>query len=145
MVLLGQMLMREEFQRGEELARESRMLPAPIYNSTRLLLRSCDRDCVFVPIRTMQYQAVIDAEEIIFVDGLRPRMVEVAWREFRPQARRSLDQAVPYQLVLYHPKAQETMTRLQSEFAAALFQQERRLKATKCAGPGAQIIGFDRE
>lgn len=137
------MFVREQFRRGEELGRESKMLPASIYNCTRLLLRRSEHSCVFVPIRTMQYQAIIDEEEIIFVDGLGPRIVEIAWRDFRPQVRASLDEAVPYQLVFYHPRAHETLRRLQGEFGAALLQLERRLKATRPAGREAEVIGLD--
>lgn len=118
----------EGFFRGEELRREQRMLSAEVYNRTRLLLRRSGATHLFVPIRSMQYQAVVDADEIIFVDGLGDRHVELAWQAFRPQERSGLNDPVPYECVFYDPSAAVTLRRLQTEFAQALLEQERRFK-----------------
>ena len=139
------MIVREQFRRGEAIGRRSTTLPASIYNRMRLLLRRCERGCVFVPIRSMQYQAVVDEEEVIFVDGLGPRIVEIAWQHFRPQDRSALDEPVPYQIVVYHEKAQDTLRRLQAEFGAALLQLERRLEIGRGSTREAQVIGFDTD
>jgi len=70
----------ESFERGEELGSEPRKLPAETYNTMRLLLDYSDSSCVFVPIRSMQYMAVIDREEIIFVDAIfARRSIEFSW------------------------------------------------------------------
>ena len=61
------MFTEETFYRPAETGREERLLPAPVYNLTHLLLAQTDSGCVFVPIRSMQYMAVLDAEESIFV------------------------------------------------------------------------------
>jgi mRNA-degrading endonuclease RelE of RelBE toxin-antitoxin system len=137
-------IVKESFRRGPELGRELRSLPAAIYNRTRLLLQRSGQDCVFVPIRSMQYQAVVDAEEIIFVDGIGPRLIELAWREFRPQRRDALDEPVPYQQVRYHPRASETLLRLQVEFAAALSQTAQRLGLNEPDSAPAEIIPLHR-
>ena len=111
---------RESFERGQPLARAESALPAATYNLTRILLAHSPNGCVFVPIRSMQYMAVIDHEEIIFVDSQYKRWVEVAWREFRPQARGALDEPVAYQAVFYTSGGEETQRRLRGEFHAAL-------------------------
>jgi len=69
---------KEVFYRGEKIGHEDRMLPAVTYNTIRTLLAHAIRDdsdssSVFLPIRSMQYMAIIDQEEIIFVDGLCAR------------------------------------------------------------------------
>ncbi len=110
----------ETFERGPALARSAAMLPAASYNLSRILLAASPTACVFVPIRSMQYLAVVDAEEIIFVDSQHKRWVEVAWQEFKPQERDTLDTAVAYQVVYYTPDGRETQRRLQGEFHAAL-------------------------
>lgn len=110
----------ESFERGPELARSASALPAVSYNLSRILLAQSRSGCVFVPMRGMQYMAVIDAEEIIFVDSQYKRWVEVAWRGFKPQVRGSLDEAVAYQAVFYTPEGADTQRRIQSEFHAAL-------------------------
>jgi hypothetical protein len=52
--------------RDRELAREPRYLPASTYNLAHTLLARSPGDCVFVPIRSMQYVAIIAVEEIDF-------------------------------------------------------------------------------
>lgn len=137
------MIVKESFRRGPALGRESRLLPAPVYNRLRLLLSRSETGCVFVPIRSLQYQAVIDAEEVIFVDGLGPREVEVAWQGFRPQVREALDAPVPYELVRYQPHGPELMRRLQGEFTRALVSLEEKMRRRQ-APATPQVVAFSR-
>jgi len=110
----------ESFEREQPRAHMASALPAATYNLTRILLAASQTGSVFVPIRSMQYLAVVDAEEIIFVDSQHKRWVEVAWRDFKPQARNALDEAVTYQAVFYTPEGRDTQRRLQADFHAAL-------------------------
>ncbi len=127
--------------RHTELERESRLLPAAVYNSAHLLLEHSSDGVVFVPIRSMQYLAVIDREEIIFLDAEHKSWVELAWQNFRPQRRGSLNEPVPYDAVYYNPLARETMKRLQAEFPPAL----KALAAKNAPTANARIIKFDRK
>lgn len=111
---------KETFERGPALGEMASALPAATYNLTRILLANSPRDCVFVPIRAMQYQAVIDREEIIFVDSQYRRWVEVAWRQFQPRERAALDEPVAYQAVFYTAEGRDLQRRLQAEFHKAL-------------------------
>lgn len=106
--------------RDTELQREPRQLPAKIYNTAHLLLEHSRDGVVFVPIRTMQYLAVIDHEEIIFLSGEHKNRVEIAWQNFHPQRREALAEPVPYDAVYYKPNTNETMQRLHAEFLPAL-------------------------
>jgi hypothetical protein len=133
--------MEESFYREEELGRENRTLPAATYNLAHTLLRQSGHDCLFVPIRSMQYLAVLDQEEFIFVDREGRRMIELAWQRFKPQGRQSLDDPVPYQVVYYMEKATETMKRLPREFHDALTQlsQKRSFDTT------AKVLTLERK
>ncbi len=111
--------MEERFYREQEIARLPGFLPAATYNLAHTLLARAGK-CLFVPIRSMQYMAVLDAEEFIFVDSQNRAWVELAWQRFRPQARNSLDEPVPFEVVHYLPQAAETMRRLPTEFQQAL-------------------------
>ncbi|WP_324779611.1 hypothetical protein [Thiobacillus sedimenti] len=111
--------MEERFYREQEIARLPDFLPAATYNLAHTLLARAGT-CLFVPIRSMQYMAVLDAEEFIFVDSQNRAWVELAWQHFRPQARASLDERVPFEVVHYLPQAAETMKRLPAEFHQAL-------------------------
>ena len=118
---------KETFERGTPASDGAATLPAATYNLTRILLAASPTGSVFVPIRPMQYMAVIDAEEIIFIDSQYKRWVELAWRAFRPQERSSLDEPVTYRVVYYTPEGAEIQRRLQAEFHKALvLLQERR-------------------
>lgn len=111
--------MEERFYREPEIARLPAFLPAVTYNLAHTLLTRAG-NCLFVPIRSMQYMAVLDLEEFIFVDSQNKAWVELAWQHFRPQARTSLDERVSFELVYYLPQAADTMKRLPGEFHKAL-------------------------
>lgn len=129
-------VMEEHFYREQEIARLPAFLPAATYNLAHTLLARAGK-CLFVPIRSLQYMAVLDIEEYIFVDSQNKAWVELAWQHFRPQARASLDERVPFEVVHYLPRATETMQRLPSEFHQALQLLARRHK------PDAPAIVLD--
>lgn len=106
--------------RNPEVASEQTLLPAATYNQARALLARSATGSVFVPLRAMQYLAILDAEEFVFLDGNSKCWIDVAWRHFTPQARTSLDDPVPYEAVYYHDHAAEMMSRLQAELPRAL-------------------------
>ncbi len=120
---------RETFFRPDQaFARESSALPADLHNSLQRVLKRCGGTCCFLPVRTMQYQAVIEREEIIFVDaaggyahqdGVGGRLIRLAWRP-RPGARDSLTEPVPCEILYYFPDLAETQRRLIGETRAAL-------------------------
>lgn len=110
--------------REDPILRETRQLPAEVYNSAhRLLARSIlsgGKPCVFVPIRSMQYLAVIDQEEIVFVDRELPSQVQIAWQSFLRQARSALDQPIEFEVSFYTVDSLGIMARLMSEFPRAM-------------------------
>jgi hypothetical protein len=126
--------------RNTELQREPRHLPAAVYNTIHLLLEHSKEGVVFVPIRSMQCLAVIDREEIIFLDGEHKSWVEIAWQNFRPQQRNALAEPVPYEAVYYTPDAKKSMQRLLGEFPPAL----KALSAKDAPSIAARIIKLDR-
>ncbi len=124
--------------RDQELACETRQLPAATYNlGLKLLARSATGN-VFVPIRAMQYLAILDAEEWVFLDGERKCWIDIAWRHFRPQARTSLEEPVEYEAVFYQANARELMTRLLVELPRAL---QDLAKKERIEGP-ARVLKF---
>lgn len=126
----------ETFYRRAEVGREARHLPAAVYNLARVLLGRSTQNCLFVPIRTMQYLAVLDPDEFIFVDREGGRFIELAWRGFQIADRSSLDEPVAYEAVYYSPGAAAVMTRLQGEFGRALKQLEDR---QELSGPARML------
>ena len=120
------MIVEETFYRPEPLAREDRMLPAETYNRAHHLVAQAHEGCVFVPIRSMQFLAVLDREEFVFIDRERRNLIDISWQHFQPSQRSALDEPVPYEAVYYSATAPETMKRLQGEFQKALRELEGR-------------------
>jgi len=124
--------------REQEVGRESRQLPADTYNLAITLLSRSMSGNLFIPIRSMQYLAILDAEEMIFLDGPRKCWVDIAWRNFHPQLRNSLDEPVSYDAVYYTIEAAKLMSRLQRELFLALQQ----LSGKEPAHGNAKVIKF---
>ncbi|MGC2165390.1 MAG: hypothetical protein WA632_05190 [Gallionella sp.] len=106
--------------RDRELATECLFMSAASYNLAHTLLSRSPDGCLFVPIRSMQYLAILDAEEFVFLDGERKCWVDIAWQNFRPQVRDTLDDPVPYLALYYRPDVAPLMARLQAELPRAL-------------------------
>jgi hypothetical protein len=130
----------EIFHRGEVLGHQSKFMLAPTYNAMHTLFQGCGKSCLFVPIRSMQYMAVIDTEEIIFVDSQRKAYVEFTWKKFHPQSRTTLTDPVPYQFVYYNSQALETMQRMQGEFTRFIHQMMDRKQAKWLKKPEHKTI-----
>jgi hypothetical protein len=133
--------MELNFERGGEIERESRQLPAGHYRKILLLFSRSRKSYLFVPIRTMQYLAIVDREEIVFVDGQGPRVIELAWRDFQPGEREDLRRPVSYTCIYYEEKGIAAMGRLQGEFLKALDLLEDRQPRSADA---ATVIRLDR-
>ena len=120
---------RETFFVPPEIACVPGHLPARVYNTLQLLLRRHQEEGLFLPIRSMQFQAILTATEILFVDshggyahqdGEGGRLVRLAWQPARPGERESLDGPVPCLVHYYFANLQETQRRLMSEFPPIL-------------------------
>ncbi len=124
--------------RDPEVSRETRHLPARTYNLAVTLLSRCPTRHLFVPIRNMQYMAIIDQDEFVFIDGERKCWVDIAWCNFKRQERETLDEPVAYEAVYYREHMPGVMLRLQRELPLALQALENK---SKLEGP-ARIIHF---
>ncbi len=136
--LQGDLLMEITCYRDTEVSREHRQLTATVYNLALTQLARSASGNLFIPIRSMQYLAILDKEELVFLDGERKCWIDIAWRNFKPQARLSLEDPVQYEAVYYHPDAALMMSRLQSELPRAL---QELAKKSRVEGP-ARVIQF---
>ncbi len=106
--------------RDREIAREIRHLPAATYNLAIQLLARSKTGNVFLPIRAMQYLAILDDREFIFIDGHSKSLIDIAWQHFHPQKRETLEEPVEYEAAYYFEHSKDLMNRLQGEFHKAL-------------------------
>lgn len=115
------------FRREIEETRET-FIRADLFNGCRSVLAESESDCCFIPVRSLQYQAIISAREIIFVDSLYyavrngkgGRLIMIAWDISHSIARESLNRPVPITVNFYLPDLEESQLRLMSEFPKAL-------------------------
>ncbi len=108
--------------RAAPLFQEQRTLPAATYNLARVLQARSPKGVAFVPIRSMQMLAIVDATEFVFLDSQYKSWVMLAWQGFHPNARTALDEPVSFDCVHYEDTAQEAMRRLMREFHRAIEQ-----------------------
>jgi hypothetical protein len=140
----------ETFFRPDELACERLTIPPALFNKCRLMLTRCRYEHVFVPVRSMQMLAVIDAQEVIFVDnqayavrdGEGGRLILLAWRFGHAGPRDSLAKPVPIELIYFCERARELHTRLIREFHEALVMAEARTKENGCQACHKKVLPF---
>jgi len=152
---MARYFVRETFFRPDrEYARSQGALPAPLYNALQLLLRRSGRDSLFLPIRAMQYQAVVERDEVIFVDsqggyahqdGEGGRLIRIAWRPSPAGERDSLHAPVPCEIIYYFPDLRETQWRLLSELPLVLRQILARQPAPGPESVGHRVVPFRRQ
>jgi hypothetical protein len=135
---MPQFYVRETFFRPDEYARDDSALPAAIIDGLRRLLTRHERANLFLPIRSMQYQAIIERDEIVFVDGqggyahqdgIGGRLITLAWQPQPTGERTALDGPVPCRIIYYFPDLKETHRRLVGEVRKVLDQEARRAQA----------------
>ena len=140
----------ETFFRTAEVGREQVNLPAPLFNRCVLLLNRSTTKNVFVPVRSMQYQAVIDSDEVIFVanqgyavqDGKGGRLIVIAWQVPIHKSRDSLNEPVPIEVVYYVHDDHDIHRRLIGEFPKALDHYEDRQRENLDVEKTAAILPF---
>ena len=132
--------MRIEFERDREIERRPTFLPSDLYKKLRHLRTLQGKDALFIPIRSLQYLAVVDEEEVFFVDGLGDRRIVLAWQNFRPADCARIGDPVPFELVIYRESARDAVLRLVREFSEAIELYESRHVGMPASG--ASITPF---
>lgn len=142
----------ETFFLPKEVARKKWQVPAEIYNLYFSLQSRSQTGHVFVPIRSMQFMAVLDSSEIVFVDSQSyavsrdegGRMIMLAWQFQRGSARTALTDPMPCEVVYYERADTDTQLRLVHEFRGALELLDQRYRDAALPGAGARILKLSR-
>jgi len=144
---------RETFFRPREHTRERSALPAIVFNNLSLILKRSGSESLFIPIRSMQFQAIVEREEIIFVDshggyahqdGKGGRLIRLAWQTASARERESLDGPVPCEIVYYFPGLKEVQRRLMSELPPVLEKILQRRREEDVQATASRVLPLRR-
>ena len=143
----------EYFFLPPELERTQAVLTADVYNLCHSLLSRSPHSCVFVPMRDMQYMAILDKEEIIFVDSLvyqmrngqGGRIIITAWQFPLNKERTSLIDPLKCEHIYYHPQAKANALRLQSSFRKAIIQLDQRYRENILPSYMAKVLPWQHK
>lgn len=143
-------IVTETFFLPKEVERKQWSAPAEIYNLYRSLQLRNQTGHVFVPIRTMQFMAVLDKNEIVFVDSQSyavskdegGRLILITWQFVESNDRDALTDPVPCEVVFYEQNNRDLQLRLVSEFRQALELLDRRYRDEHLPAKGAKILSL---
>ena len=143
-------IVTETFFLPKEVERKQWSVPAKIYNLYRALQQRNHTGHVFVPIRTLQFMAVLDKSEIVFVDSQSyavsrdegGRLILVAWKFADLTDRDALTDPVPCEIVFYEQDNSDLQLRLVSEFRQAMELLDQRYRNEHLPAKGAKILSL---
>jgi len=126
----------ETFFLPREVNRINWSTSANIYNCYRSLFLRNQNQPVFVPIRSMQFMAILDKAEILFIDSQSyavfkdtgGRMILLAWQYKTEMQRDTLDTPIPCEVIYYEQDNPDLLARLVVEFGRALNQLDERYR-----------------
>ena len=138
----------ETFFLPDEVGRCESCIPADLYNLACTLFKRSEFGCVFVPIRHMQFLAVITENEIDFVDSHAyaynqdegGRLIMLAWKFKNTKQRVSLNDPVECDVLFYHPDSSELQSRLIGCFRDSLKLLDQRFRDMELPADGAKIL-----
>jgi hypothetical protein len=142
----------QTFFKPAEFSCQQKQLPAKIYNLAHVLLNRSKSTHLFIPIRSMQYLAIIEADTFWFVDSLAyavrnnegGRLIAVSWHPVvSAQDRADLNQHMTCRVIFYGEDRSDIQIRLQGELFTALQLLDQRYREKNIPQNGAQILPFN--
>ena len=125
----------QSFFTPDEFSCQSSHILANTYNLAHTLLNRSQSDHLFIPIRSLQYIAIIENDAFWFVDSLAyavrgevgGRLIRISWHPLvKANQRDDLTQHVDSKVVFYGNDMQEIQTRLINEFYQAMLLIDQR-------------------
>ncbi len=141
---------KHTFYLPEELSSKPSTMAAGCYNLAHTLLKRSEANHVFIPIRSMQYLAIIEGFDIWFVDSQAyavhdnqgGRMITISWHSARAET--SLQENIDMRVVFYQHNMGDVQLRLVGEFRRAMQLVDQRYRDTHIPGEGALILPLQR-
>lgn len=121
------------------------------YNLARVLLNRSGADHLFVPIRSMQYLAIIERDAFWFVDSMAyavrgeegGRLITVSWHPLLTAGKREgLSQHMDCRVIFYDRDMSDVQIRLRGEFYEAMQLLDQRYRETLVSGGEVRILAL---
>lgn len=126
----------QSFFTPDEFACQQSRILSKAYNLAHVLLHRSESDHLFIPIRSMQYLAIIEKNAFWFVDSLAyavrgdegGRLIRISWHPVidADHHRESLEQNMDCHVIFYGGDMTEIQKRLSSEFYQSMLQIDQR-------------------
>ena len=119
------------------------------YNLAHILLKRSGQEHLFIPIRSMQYLAIIEPNQFWFVDSMAyavhhnegGRVIAVSWHP-NPQQRNSIQQHMDCEVRFYQRDQSDVQTRLRGEFYQAMQIIDQRYRETLEPSPPLSFVAI---
>lgn len=134
----------QSFFTPDEFSRHESRLLSQTYNLAHVLLNRSESNHLFIPIRSLQYLAIIEKNAFWFVDSMAyavrgdegGRLIRVSWHPLiSAHEREGLTQNMDCQVIFYGEDMSEIQKRLNSEFYQSMLlidQRHRDSLSTDC-------------
>jgi len=139
---------KQSFFTPEEFSCQKSRLTSATYNLAHILLNRNQLDHLFIPIRSMQYLAVIEQSHFWFVDSQAyavqdnegGRLIRISWHPIMdPSQRTGLNQPIDCRVVFYGKDMNDIQRRLIGEFYQAMSLVDRRHSQSLPTNSGINI------
>jgi hypothetical protein len=125
----------QSFFTPDEFSCEKTTLLSQTYNLAHVLLNRSESNHLFIPIRSLQYLAILEKDAFWFVDSLAyavrgdegGRLIRVSWHPLiTANEREGLTQNMDCRVIFYGEDMSEIQKRLNSEFYQSMLQIDQR-------------------
>lgn len=125
----------QSFFTPDEFSSQESRIASATYNLAHVLFNRSHSSHLFIPIRSLQYLAIIEKDAFWFVDSMAyavredegGRLIKISWHPLiTANKREGLTQHMDCRVVFYGEDMSETQTRLNSEFYQAMLQIDQR-------------------
>lgn len=139
----------QSFFTPDEFFCQNDLLLSRTYNLAHVLLNRSQSDFLFVPIRSMQYLAIIEKDAFWFVDSMAyavrggegGRIITVSWHPLLSAGKRcSLNQHMECRVIFYGGDMGEIQQRLRGEFFQSMQLLDQRYRESLVADSEVSIL-----
>ena len=129
----------QSFFTPDEFSCQTARIASQTYNLAHVLLNRSKSKHLFIPIRSLQYLAIIENDAFWFVDSLAyavrddegGRLIKISWHPILSGTEREdLTQHMDCRIVFYGEDMREMQTRLNNEFYQAMLLIDQRHRET---------------